>query len=148
MPSRGLGLCCSIVRGAWPLLKARFEELYPEYELRVIQTMRATQEQRDYYAIGRTKPGKRVTDADGVLVKSNHQVQVEHGELACHAADGGIFKDGIYIEEEGPYEPLRALAAEVGLHSGWLFPKADADHVECPHVQPTAVRPASNGSVL
>lgn len=43
----------------------------------VIQGVRATKTQQEYYAQGRTKPGKIVTYADGVIKKSNHQVKAD-----------------------------------------------------------------------
>lgn len=36
--------------------------------------LRSTTEQQKLYAIGRTRPGKRVTNCDGVVKKSKHQL--------------------------------------------------------------------------
>lgn len=43
----------------------------------VISGVRTTQEQKDLYAQGRTKPGSIVTNADGVKNKSNHQAKAD-----------------------------------------------------------------------
>lgn len=159
MPSRDLSLCCSIVRNAVPRFKARFEAVYPLYEIRVLSTLRFSPEQENLYAIGRTEMGKdpsperpmgrTVTNADGVKVLSNHQAQEEHGEYACHACDLGIFvrATGAYVQDDGPYEVFRPIAEECGLKSGWVFPlenpkfKADPDHVECDVTKRGATQP-------
>lgn len=41
----------------------------------VIEGVRTQERQQELYAQGRTKPGQRVTNADGVKNKSNHQVK-------------------------------------------------------------------------
>lgn len=50
----------------------------------VTSGVRTTQQQKDLYAQGRTKPGQIVTKADGVKNKSNHQVKADG---LCHAVD-------------------------------------------------------------
>lgn len=39
----------------------------------IVEGVRTTKRQQDLYAQGRTKPGAKVTNADGVKNKSNHQ---------------------------------------------------------------------------
>lgn len=41
----------------------------------ITEGVRSTERQRELYAQGRSKPGKKVTKVDGVNVKSNHQVK-------------------------------------------------------------------------
>lgn len=41
----------------------------------VIEGVRTQERQQELYAQGRTKPGNKVTNADGVKNKSNHQVK-------------------------------------------------------------------------
>lgn len=41
----------------------------------VIEGVRTAERQKELYAQGRTKPGPRVTNVDGVKTKSNHQVK-------------------------------------------------------------------------
>lgn len=43
------------------------------FDFTITDGVRETQEQQALYAQGRTKPGKRVTDLDGVKKKSKHQ---------------------------------------------------------------------------
>jgi hypothetical protein len=97
--------------------------------LRIIQALRTTQEQEDLYAFGRTKPGKIVTNADGVRNLSRHQKQVLHGEDSAHAVDFGIFEDGKYVTDARAYKPLKSLIMDAGLEPSsapW-----DVDHCQC-----------------
>lgn len=43
----------------------------------VIEGVRTTKRQQELYAQGRTKPGSKVTNADGVKNKSNHQAKAD-----------------------------------------------------------------------
>lgn len=60
-----------------PLLRTELVNILTELEqgnvgIRITQTLRTTQEQNDLYAIGRTKPGKPVTNAKGGTSYHNH----------------------------------------------------------------------------
>lgn len=94
---------------------------------------RTVAQQQALYAQGRTKPGKKVTDADGVRVLSNHQ--------------SGRAVDCTFLNEKGqPHWPetpsawaaYGAAAKAVGLLWGgdWKDkkgrPKPDNPHVELP----------------
>lgn len=61
----------------------------------VTDGFRTTAQQRALYAQGRTKPGKRVTNADGVKSKSYHQ--------SGNAADCAFVK-GAGVTWDGPWE--------------------------------------------
>ena len=41
----------------------------------IVSGVRTTEQQKELYAQGRTKPGPKVTNADGVRNKSNHQAK-------------------------------------------------------------------------
>lgn len=41
----------------------------------VVEGVRTLKRQQELFALGRTKPGKKVTNADGIRNKSNHQVK-------------------------------------------------------------------------
>ncbi len=43
----------------------------------IVEGVRTTQRQQSLYAQGRTKPGIKVTNADGIKNKSNHQVKAD-----------------------------------------------------------------------
>lgn len=68
------------LRGCHPDLKARMiaiiDALTAEgHEVVLTQGVRTTAQQQAIYAQGRTKPGKVVTDCDGVRRASNHQIK-------------------------------------------------------------------------
>jgi peptidoglycan L-alanyl-D-glutamate endopeptidase CwlK len=57
----------------------------------IVEGVRTVQRQQELYAQGRTKPGKIVTNADGVSNKSNHQAKADgYG----HAVDLDPFVNG------------------------------------------------------
>lgn len=57
----------------------------------IVEGVRTLQRQQELYAIGRTKAGKKVTNADGVRNKSNHQVK---SDGFVHAVDIYPYVDG------------------------------------------------------
>lgn len=67
----------------------------------VISGNRTWAEQDALYAQGRTKPGKKVTNAKGG--QSNHNFKI--------AIDGGVFKNGVYLD--GGNSAQQRLASEV-----------------------------------
>lgn len=96
--------------------------------------MRTEEEQRALYAIGRTKPGRIVTAADGITVRSQHQVKPDgYG----YAADCCFLVDGRPSwSDDLPWEAYGACARAVGLRWGirigtWI----DRPHVELPDIK-------------
>ncbi len=95
----------------------------------VTDGVRTTEEQSALYAKGRTIPGKKVTKADGVRVKSNHQL---HADGCGHAVDC------TFVNEHGeprwidadPWDQYGAAATARGLAWGgdWKIP--DRPHIE------------------
>lgn len=77
----------------------------------IVEGVRTLQRQKDLYAQGRTKPGKRVTNADGVNRKSNHQVKADgYG----HAVDIYPFVDGsVRVNEKYVIPHLEKITAHV-----------------------------------
>jgi peptidoglycan LD-endopeptidase CwlK len=93
---------------------------------------RTVEVQQALYQIGRSKPGKIVTNADGVHVKSNHQLK---DDGLGHAVDCCFLVDGkpIWSVPDTWWEAYGALAKAVGLRWGihvgdWI----DRPHVELP----------------
>jgi peptidoglycan L-alanyl-D-glutamate endopeptidase CwlK len=84
------------------------------YTVRLISGVRTYAEQNALYAQGRTRPGKKVTNARGG--QSNHNFGI--------AWDIGIFSDGKYLPESPIYKQAApvALAATTGLEWGgnWI----------------------------
>lgn len=69
---------------------------------------RTTRTQQDLYAIGRTRPGRRVTNCDGVIKKSKHQF--------WEAEDCIVIKGKKWMWEGCPeYGILGRLAPDLGL---------------------------------
>jgi peptidoglycan L-alanyl-D-glutamate endopeptidase CwlK len=64
---------------------------------------RTLKEQKRLYAIGRTKPGNKVTNCDGVKHKSKHQVK-EDG--FSHAIDLSIYCSDSNFSATTRYDPL------------------------------------------
>lgn len=91
--------------------------------------LRSTKQQQDLYALGRTKAGKRVTNCDGIIKKSAHQLG--------RAVDIAIVKNGKISWNVKDYKPfieeIRKLskAYKISLVFGADFKKLkDYPHIE------------------
>jgi peptidoglycan LD-endopeptidase CwlK len=93
-----------------------------EYTVRIISGNRTYAEQDEIYAQGRTKPGKKVTDAKGG--QSNHNFGI--------AWDIGIFVGGKYLAESPFYKAAApiGLVATPGLEWGGDWKKPDRPHYQ------------------
>jgi len=96
----------------------------------VTEGLRSTERQQALYAQGRTAPGDRVTNCDGVVLKSNHQAHDSDG--FGHAVDLAFAGADPYAEAH-PWTLYGLLAEQVGLKWGgrWTSPH-DRPHVELP----------------
>jgi peptidoglycan L-alanyl-D-glutamate endopeptidase CwlK len=131
------------LRGCHPELQARVKALIATLaaqglELVLTQGVRSVAQQQALYAQGRYKPGKIVTNCDGVVKVSNHQPKADgYGyavDVAWRTASG-------VITWEGPWETL-GQAAEAqrliwGGHfrvikDGKLVSWPDLPHLELP----------------
>lgn len=104
----------------------------------VVEGLRTTARQQALYAQGRTKPGPKVTNADGVRSKSNHQA---HTDGYGHAVDlypyinGAVRVDEPYVDSELRViaQHIKATGQRLGVRVQWggdwhsLF---DAPHFE------------------
>ena len=87
------------------------------FDFRITDGARTAEEQFALYQLGRTKPGRKVTNCDGYKSKSNHQIKSDgYG----HAVD--IFPCGVI--ENGEY---RKFTSEEGYDDKKL--KIIADHI-------------------
>lgn len=85
---------------------------YTPIDFTIIEGVRTTARQQQLYAQGRTKSGIKVTNADGVRKKSNHQAKADgYG----HAVDLYPFVEG-KVQVQDPRV------------KGWLF--AIANHIK------------------
>ncbi len=90
--------------------------------------VRTEAQQAALYAQGRTRPGRIVTHADGVRVRSNHQVWADG---RGHAVDC-CFADVPHYDERGPWTRFGELVEAEGLIWGGRWPgsRRDRPHVE------------------
>ncbi len=122
--------------GLHPLLITAIENILAKmskvgHPMMVTDTVRTVAQQQALYAQGRTKPGKIVTNCDGELIKSNHQV---HSDGYGHAADlcfvvGGKPSWDIKL----PWKLYGAFAKMEGL--GWGGSWTNTKLVDLPHIE-------------
>jgi peptidoglycan L-alanyl-D-glutamate endopeptidase CwlK len=97
--------------------------------MKIVQGLRTVEEQQALFAQGRTKPGKKVTNCDGVRKKSNHQAS---SDGLGRAVDCAFVKDGKVVWE-GPWEKYGAAARAEGLIWGGDWKGLiDRPHIELP----------------
>lgn len=104
-----------------------------DFPMFVTQGVRTVSQQQALYAQGRTAPGNIVTNADGVLKVSNHQVKSDGHGHACDLAfidDPDTPKSEVFDPGQ-PWQLLGAMAEAKGLRWGGRFTGlADWPHVE------------------
>lgn len=122
------------LRGVHPRLIDAIDALLTQmatigHPMMVAQGLRTAKQQADLYAQGRTTKGPRVTNADGVTHKSNHQAKADgYG----HAVDLCFVHPEPFADEH-PWQEMGIRAERLGLKWGgrWKsFP--DRPHVELP----------------
>jgi len=101
------------------------------FPMRVTDGVRTLQQQQALFAQGRTKPGKIVTRADGIINRSNHQT---HDDGAGHAVDCTFLgPDGRpRWSDDDPWPLYGAMARALGLKWGGDWQTPDRPHVELP----------------
>lgn len=102
-----------------------------EHPMCVTAGVRTTAEQQALYAQGRTVPGAIVTQADGVIKQSKHQV---HADGFGHAVDCAFLVDGAPSwAEDQPWTLYGEMARTSGLVWGgdWSTLR-DRPHLELP----------------
>jgi peptidoglycan L-alanyl-D-glutamate endopeptidase CwlK len=121
-----------------PDLRAKVVKIMAAMELlgfpmMVVQTVRTAAEQQALYAQGRTAPGKIVTNCDGIVKKSNHQV---HADGFGHAVDCAFKDDPATAKVETwdagqPWELYGRMGEALDLTWGgrWISP-FDRPHLE------------------
>jgi peptidoglycan L-alanyl-D-glutamate endopeptidase CwlK len=98
----------------------------------VTDGVRTLQKQQALYAQGRTAPGKIVTNADGILIRSNHQAK---GDGWGYAVDLAFLRDGKPSwAEDHPWKLYGEMAKALGLRWGGDWKALnDRPHIELPH---------------
>ena len=124
------------LRGCHPKLKQRVTAVIAALadrglEVVITQGVRSAAQQRALYAQGRTRPGKIVTNCDGVVKVSNHQPKDDGYGYAVDLAWRGSQGD---ITWEGPWDTLGLMAEAYGLRWGgrWKTTFPDRPHLELP----------------
>ena len=133
------------LRGCHPELKARVTALIDALarqglDLVLTQGVRSVAQQQALYAQGRYKPGKVVTNCDGLVRVSNHQPKADGYGYAVDVAWRNAHGD---IDWEGPWDTLGAVASAQGLIWGGYWTRfQDRPHLELPpsFAVPTAAR--------
>jgi peptidoglycan L-alanyl-D-glutamate endopeptidase CwlK len=109
--------------------RIQFVMAYLNKPMMVTDGVRTLEKQRELYAQGRTNPGRIVTHADGVRVKSNHQAKEDgYG----HAVDMTFIVDGRPAwPEDAPWRLYGEVAKACGCKWGgdWLNFQ-DRPHIE------------------
>ena len=94
------------------VMKAAIEN--SPYDFRITDGARTAEEQFALYQIGRSKPGRIVTNCDGKRAKSNHQIKVDGYGHAVDIFPCGVIENGVYrkfTSEEGYDEKKLKLIA-------------------------------------
>jgi peptidoglycan L-alanyl-D-glutamate endopeptidase CwlK len=128
LESRDLAHCEPELVRRYLLLKADFEHQTGRC-LFETTTWRSSERQASLYAQGRTAPGKKVTNIDGVNSRSRHNYYPSQAIDVCVDGDPGPGKVAIW--DTAAYEPLGPLCAKHGLVWGGNFKSIhDYPHLE------------------
>lgn len=122
------GVHPQLARAVARILVAMAELGFP---MLITDGVRSTEEQQALYAKGRTAPGPKVTNADGVRVKSNHQPKADgygHAIDCCFLVDGKPSWDATL-----PWRLYGEAAKALGLTWGGEWKSlVDKPHIELP----------------
>jgi peptidoglycan L-alanyl-D-glutamate endopeptidase CwlK len=129
------------LRGCHPELQWRVQKLVEALEhsgldILLTQGVRSVAQQQALYSQGRFRPGKIVTNCDGVVKVSNHQPKDDGYGYAVDVA----WRIKGRITWEGPWSTLGQLATAHGLVWGGNWKWQDLCHLELPSPVPTAKR--------
>ncbi len=120
--------------GIHPVLAEKIGTILAQMELlghpmRVCQGLRTVAQQQALYAEGRTLPGRKITNCDGVVRKSRHQVASDGWGHAVDCCFSGSDPFGI----KQPWSLYGAQVRAQGLTWGGDFSSpVDLDHAELP----------------
>lgn len=108
------------------VLEAMAQSGHPMF---LVQGLRSDAEQIALYAQGRTVKGHKVTNADGVRTRSNHQAKADG---YAHAADCAFVGPEPFSDDH-PWQLYGAIAQDCGLIWGGNWKALpDRPHVELP----------------
>lgn len=129
MPSTRLADADPALQLAYTLVLHDFRESTGD-DLLLTCVHRSVEEQQALYARGRTKPGPKVTNVDGITTLSNHNL------TPARAVDVAVLTEGKVSWHPEDYKPLGPLAERYGLLWGgnWVTLR-DYPHLELPDAQ-------------
>lgn len=127
MASRLLTDCVPELQEKYPAIKKDYEAKFPNTEVRIICSLRSTEEQNILWKQGRETPGNIVTWIDGITKIGAHNPIPGQVPLA-RALDVGVFVKGKYMINSSYYTFFKELAKKYNLKSGWDF--GDPPHLE------------------
>lgn len=112
-----------------PLAQAKCLQFMKECEdaglkVLIIQTLRDAEYQNSLYQIGRSKPGKKVTNCDGYKVQSNHQSGLAWDAVPVDA------KGTILWNDSKKFEQMAKIAKELDIRAGFYWKMKDSPHFE------------------
>jgi peptidoglycan LD-endopeptidase CwlK len=122
-----------VMAGIHPALRSKISQVLQAmavlgYPMKVVQGVRSAAQQQALYAQGRTLPGPKVTNCDGTVTRSNHQVHPADGY--GHAVDCA-FLVGDPFGETQPWPLYGAAVKAVGLIWGGSWTSfQDRPHAE------------------
>ena len=107
------------------------------FDFMITQGVRTAKYQNELYQQGRTKRGLKVTNADGYIKKSNHQMKVDgYGYAIDFVIMDKTKKDGFDWDTESKYEAVAKHLLEVGHKLGIdLEWGGDWRFKDYPHIQ-------------
>ena len=125
MPSIDLQACETELREKFLRGRRAYEQANPGRILRVTATHRPVREQQALYEIGRSRPGRIVTQLDGATKMSKHNYFPARAVDFCVTLGGKVSWDAEEYEVVGPF-----LEAEGLIWGGRWTTLKDYPHVE------------------
>lgn len=121
------------LEGVRPDLRKKVERILAAmqalgFPMFVVSGNRSLEQQQALFAQGRTKPGKIVTNCDGVTKKSNHQ---DGRAVDCAFVDDPLTEKIETWDEKQPWEVYGEMAEALGLTWGGRWRSVtDRPHIE------------------
>lgn len=132
MPSRKIDDCHPELRSVWPVLKARFEERYPGWQLVLTCTHRTPAEQLELYKRGRKLENGEWVSTDKALQVTWTLVS-RHTKWPAEAFDFAIVdpdQNAVWDYSRPQWRSVPSLVSDLGVESG-----ATWKHPDFPHIQ-------------
>ena len=120
-----------ILQEFWKIAKTRYEASFFDRVVELTCVHRTPEEQQALYAKGRTMPGDKVTNIDGVTKKSKHNFSPSR---AIDVVVKGRFS-GKAFWTRAYYDPLRAILKNEGYEDKITWGGDFKSIEDCPHFE-------------